>query len=69
MNIFDDESVVFDVVVNDCDQYSIWPSNIKVPLGWRVSLVNKSRKDCLDFIKLKWPDISPRRTPSGLMSN
>ena len=34
--MFDDDSVVFTVVINDEEQYSIWPEFKPVPQGWRA---------------------------------
>ena len=35
---FDDEDGVFEVVMNDEEQYSIWPVGPAIPLGWRAVL-------------------------------
>ncbi|HEX2295162.1 MAG TPA: MbtH family NRPS accessory protein, partial [Actinomycetota bacterium] len=30
-----EDKTIYDVVVNDEEQYSIWPSHKEVPAGWR----------------------------------
>ena len=50
----------FQVVINDEEQYSIWPA-AKVPLpgGWRGVGVQGSKQDCLDHIREVWTDQRP----------
>lgn len=50
----------FKVVVNDEDQYSIWPEERSAPLGWRDIGVSGSKADCLDHIERVWTDMRPR---------
>ena len=35
-NPFDDKSGIFQVLINDEGQYSLWPSFIDVPKGWTI---------------------------------
>jgi MbtH protein len=53
------ERIVYKVVVNDEEQYSIWPYETKVPLGWHEVDVSGSRDECLDYISETWTDIRP----------
>jgi MbtH protein len=57
---FDDEDGTYLVLVNDEDQYSLWPALIDVPAGWRVVHPDDSRKACLDFINRNWTDMRPK---------
>ena len=59
-NPFDDEDAAFVVLVNDEDQYSLWPASVDVPAGWRTLLEAGPRKECLDFIETHWLDMRPR---------
>lgn len=47
------------VVVNDEEQYSIWPTVKDVPRGWRPVGVEGSKADCLSHIERVWTDIRP----------
>ncbi|MEU6577525.1 MbtH family protein [Streptomyces sp. NPDC046805] len=58
-NPFDDESGRFLVLVNDEGQYSLWPANIALPGGWRVSGSEGSRQECLEAIEAVWTDMRP----------
>lgn len=47
------------VVVNYEEQYSIWPTHVPVPDGWRPAGFVASRDECLDYIEEVWTDIRP----------
>lgn len=62
-NPFDDENGTFYVLVNDEEQYSLWPTFKEVPAGWRVVLGDGGdtpRQECLDYIERHWTDLRPR---------
>lgn len=48
-----------DVVVNDEEQYSIWPSDRELPPGWRVVGYRGAKDACLDHIAEIWVDMRP----------
>lgn len=60
MNPFDDPDGQFMVLVNEEEQYSLWPSRLTVPAGWRIVRENDTRQACLDFIEENWTDLRPR---------
>lgn len=47
------------VVVNHEDQYSIWPADRELPLGWRNSGKTGSKEECLAHIDEVWTDMRP----------
>jgi MbtH protein len=49
----------FAVVVNNEDQYSIWPAGDVFPTGWRTVGIRGAKKDCLSYIKEIWIDMRP----------
>jgi MbtH protein len=49
----------FQVVVNDEEQYSIWPEDRTVPPGWRADGVVGTKEHCLDHIEEVWTDMRP----------
>jgi uncharacterized protein YbdZ (MbtH family) len=59
-NPFDDDNGTFFVLVNDEDQYSLWPSFVDVPAGWRVAFGESTRADCLAYVEEHWTDMRPR---------
>lgn len=54
-----DEKTEFLVVVNDEEQYSIWPSYKAVPAGWRVEGKRGLKAECLAYIDKTWTDMRP----------
>ncbi len=61
--MFEDEDpeagIVFTVVVNHEEQYSIWPTDRDMPLGWRSVGVEGTKDECLDHIEKEWTDMRP----------
>ncbi|HEV7657714.1 MAG TPA: MbtH family protein [Mycobacteriales bacterium] len=47
------------VVVNDEEQYSVWPADRALPAGWRDEGTAGSRRACLDHIDRVWTDMVP----------
>jgi MbtH protein len=60
-NPFDDEAGEFLVLVNDEEQYSLWPSFIEIPAGWRATGPSGARAECLAWIDEHWTDMRPKR--------
>jgi MbtH protein len=59
---------VLRVVVNDEEQYSLWPVDRELPLGWRDAGMSGTKDECLDFIDRVWTDMRPlslRRSMDG----
>jgi len=60
--MFDDENddkVLYNVVVNDEEQYSIWPADRQIPPGWREVGKNGPKQECLQYIATVWTDMRP----------
>jgi MbtH protein len=47
------------VVVNDEEQYSIWPVDRELPAGWHAVGVRGTKERCLAHIREVWTDITP----------
>jgi MbtH protein len=58
--VFDDETIDYYVVVNDEEQYSIWPAERELPKGWRAVGDARSREECLSHIEEVWTDMRPK---------
>ena len=54
-----DENETFAVVVNEEEQFSIWPARQGLPLGWRPFGFRGTKQDCLAQIKVLWVDMRP----------
>ncbi len=55
----DDEGVLYRVVVNHEEQYSIWPADREMPLGWSAVGEPRTKQECLDHIQEVWTDMRP----------
>lgn len=55
----DEDTTVYDVVINDEEQYSIWPMHSEPPAGWRRVGKSGSKADCLAYIDKVWTDMRP----------
>ncbi|MEM8929864.1 MAG: MbtH family NRPS accessory protein, partial [Acidobacteriota bacterium] len=44
---------------NHEEQYSIWPADRELPLGWKAEGVEGTKKECLDHIEEVWTDMRP----------
>lgn len=49
----------YTVVINDEEQYSIWPAGREVPQGWREAGVSGDKQTCLAHIDEVWTDMRP----------
>ena len=47
------------VVVNDEEQYSIWPVGRELPPGWRSDGFTGTEEECLSHIDSAWTDMRP----------
>jgi len=56
----DDPNTRFCVVINNEQQYSIWPDYKEIPGGWSEAGMQGSKEDCLAYIKEHWTDMRPQ---------
>jgi MbtH protein len=54
-----EDTTTYDVVVNEEEQYSIWPAHRETALGWRTVGKSGSKAECLTYIKEVWTDMRP----------
>jgi MbtH protein len=59
-SIFDDDEAEFLVVLNDEEQYSIWPTFLDMPAGWRTEGTRGKKQHCLGHIREIWTDMRPK---------
>jgi len=60
--MFEDDSedkVIYRVVMNHEEQYSIWPAHREIPSGWKDVGKSGVKAECLAYIKEVWTDIRP----------
>jgi MbtH protein len=55
----EDDSMIYRVVRNDEEQYSIWAAHRSNPLGWRDEGKSGTKTECLEHIGNVWTDMRP----------
>jgi uncharacterized protein YbdZ (MbtH family) len=54
-----EDNRIYKVVINREEQYSIWPADREIPLGWTDAGKSGLKADCLAYIKEVWVDLRP----------
>ena len=54
-----EDTTIYRVVMNDEEQYSIWPADRELPLGWHDAGKTGTKAECLAYIKEVWTDMRP----------
>jgi MbtH protein len=54
-----EDTTIYIVIINDEEQYSIWPAERETPLGWRDVGKSGPKQYCLDYIREVWTDMRP----------
>jgi MbtH protein len=54
-----ENTIIYKVVVNDEEQYSIWPADRENAPGWRDAGKGGIKSECLEYIKEVWTDMRP----------
>jgi len=54
-----EDTTIYKVVVNHEEQYSIWPADRELPLGWTEVGKSGPKEECLAYIKEVWTDMRP----------
>ena len=55
----EDDDTIYKVVVNEEEQYSIWPSFKQIPAGWKDTGKQGPKQECLDYVNDVWTDMRP----------
>ena len=54
-----EDTRMYAVVVNQEEQYSIWPDGKALPNGWQAAGKNGTKAECLAWVKEVWTDMTP----------
>jgi MbtH protein len=54
------DDTLYKVLVNQEEQYSIWPADRENALGWNDAGKTGTNEECLEYIKEVWTDMRPR---------
>jgi MbtH protein len=64
-----EDTAIYKVVLNQEEQYSIWPADKPNPLGWRDAGKGGPKSECLSFIEEVWGDMRPLSLREGGTGN
>ena len=54
-----EDNTIYRVIVNHDEQYSIWPADREIPLGWSDAGKTGTKAECLAYIQEVWTDMRP----------
>lgn len=57
--VHQEDSTIYLVVINEEEQYSIWPEYKEIPYGWKAEGKSGTKSECLDYIGEVWTDMRP----------
>ncbi|MGW7514338.1 MbtH family protein [Streptomyces sp. NPDC054796] len=60
------QDTVYDAVVNDEEQFSVWPADRELPAGWRPAGHRGTKDACLAWIDTHWTDMRPKSLREAL---
>lgn len=55
----DPNEIIYNVVINHEEQYSIWPKGRENALGWEDEGMTGTKEACLEHIDKVWTDMRP----------
>ena len=55
----EEDTTIYQAVVNDEEQYSIWPADRELPLGWKAAGKTGLKPEVLAWIEEVWTDMRP----------
>ena len=67
-----DDETRYRVVRNHEEQYSIWPLQRDLPLGWEAVGKSGTKAECLSYVEEVWTDMRPlslRRAQGNAQGN
>jgi MbtH protein len=59
VDMSEEDSTIYKVVINHEEQYSIWPAHRENALGWKDAGKSGTKSECLEYIKEVWTDMRP----------
>lgn len=59
VNAYTIDGDLFKAIINDEEQYSIWPEKKDVPSGWKEVGFTGTKSQVTEFIDKNWTDMRP----------
>jgi len=58
----EDDDIIYNVVFNLEEQYSIWPEQKELPVGWHLEGKSGTKNECIEYVEKVWKDFLPGDT-------
>lgn len=55
----DEDTGLYIVLINEEEQYSLWPKQKSIPVGWRAVGKEGSKSECSKYVDEVWTDMRP----------
>ena len=69
MSTVDNNQELYLVVINNEEQYSIWPQHLPLPGGWQSVGSRGIKHECLEYIEAHWTDMRPKSVRGDIANN
>ena len=56
----EEAGTIWKVVINDEEQYALFPQSLPLPAGWVEAGFAGSEDDCVSYVDEHWTDMRPR---------
>ena len=66
VNAYTIDGDLFIALINDEQQYSIWPAKKEVPAGWKAVGPSGSKQEISAYIDEQWTDMRPASLRSAM---
>ncbi len=53
------DETIYKVLINDEEEYTIWPAHRQTPPGWKEEGIAGSKEACVAYIHEVWTDLRP----------
>jgi MbtH protein len=57
------------VVINDEEQYALFPEELDVPGGWREAGFSGTETECMKYVDEVWVDMRPKSLRDAMTAN
>jgi MbtH protein len=69
VNAYTIDGDLFKAIINDEEQYSIWPEQKETPAGWREVGFTGSKAEVSGYIDQHWTDMRPLSLRKAMAAN
>lgn len=53
------DKTIFTVIIGQENEFTIWPQDKEIPVGWKSVGQSGTKEECMDYIQEVWTDPLP----------